>query len=277
MPYLTKSQLRAYEEDGFTIVDNIFDRDEIGAVEEAFRRIVRIFIDRAGQQDSNILSRIPPGEELDRGLIELAEHDRSCFDSVYDTIWMTPEFLRLVSKPQIQSCANELMASPESTPLYGYINRCRINLPSDERGTVDWHQEIFQTIPDTQFVQLWAPLVHDATREIGTIRLCVGSHKSRVPKPMWSENENGVSKTVFDAAVVDQFEQKSIELHRGQALFFSGRVLHRSGVNRSNKIRYSMVGIYHNIGDENFYPPKPSYAYRGPTPRDWFERLPSVY
>ena len=47
-----------------------------------------------------------------------------------------------------------------------------------------------------------------------------------------------------------------MELKLGQLLVFSSRLIHKSGDNTSNKVRYSLVGINRNIDNEVFSPPR---------------------
>ena len=47
-----------------------------------------------------------------------------------------------------------------------------------------------------------------------------------------------------------------MELKLGQLLFFDSRLIHRSGENISKEVRYSLVGINHNLDNEFFVPPR---------------------
>ena len=47
-----------------------------------------------------------------------------------------------------------------------------------------------------------------------------------------------------------------MELKLGQLLIFNSKLVHRSGDNDSKKVRYSLVGINHNIDNEFFSPPR---------------------
>ena len=159
----------------------------------------------------------------------------------------------------------------KDNPLYGYINRCRINLAKDSKAELDWHREIFQTIPRASFIQIWAPLIHNTNKKNGSLRIIPRSHIQILPKPKWASNKNLVSKVSYSSDVLHNFNAKDISLKLGQAIFFSGRLLHKSGQNNSNNPRYSVVGLYHNISDENFIPPKASFSYRGETPKEDFD------
>jgi len=274
MRRLVVRQVADFNRDGFVVVDGLFNPTEVEAFRKAVKRVIQHFLSRTKNRSSEALKEVQSDEELDLGLIRLAEYDRPAFDAVYDTIWQMPEFLRLVSKPVIQRIANQLMARGSAAPVYSFINRCRITLPGDARSQTGWHQEIFQTVPQSNFVQIWAPMIHDATIDMGPVTLCTGSHNKLTQKPEWRENTNGVSKMMFDSAVADRFDQIPMTLRLGQAAFFSGSLLHSSQPNLSTKVRYSMVGLFHDIEDPHFLPPKWNFSFRGNTPREWFDSLP---
>lgn len=275
MSYLTEEQIESFKENGFLVVDNFFSEEEISDFTEVARDVIRAQMERASRKSPEIFTDLAPGEEFDRGLILLTEFDREYLDSIYDTLWKTPEFLRLVSKRETEVLVNQLMGRKPNAPLYGFINRCRIALPKDAR--FDWHQEIFQTVPEAEFLQTWASLIHDASREAGAMQLCVGSHKAPKAKPAWRENANGVAKIFFDDEFADQFEQATMDLKLGQVVFFTGHIVHRSGENTSEKVRYSLVGLYHNVEDVHFDPPKLRFVYRKRTPKEYFDSLPPIY
>ena len=47
-----------------------------------------------------------------------------------------------------------------------------------------------------------------------------------------------------------------MELKVGQLLIFNSKLIHRSGNNVSNQVRYSLVGINHTLDNEFFVPPR---------------------
>lgn len=277
MSSLTNEHVCRFERDGFVVFDDIFNAREISAFKTVLGRVIRSSINRVSARMPGGFPAIASGDEVDQGLIGLANADRGVFDEIYDTIWQMPEFLRLVSKPVIERIANRLMDRDPVAPIYGFINRCRITLPGDEYSQTGWHQEIFQTVPGARFIQIWAPLVHAATPEMGPVTFCAGSHRVPMPKPSWRENANGVSKIIFDKTLADQFEQVSMTLKLGQAVFFDGKLLHGSRPNVSGQVRYSMVGLFHDVEDSNFVPLKWRFNYRDRSPKDYFDSLPDVY
>lgn len=189
----------------------------------------------------------------------------------YDALSYTPAFLRLASSRKTSMMANVFLGRNPFEPLYCFSNRCLIQMPGDDSRTYGWHQEAFYSIPNSRFVQTWAPLVSDTTRENGTIEVCVGSHKGGIVKQYWTEQEGRATQIIVDDELVANYEQRVMEMKLGQMMFFDSRLIHRSGKNTSGKPRYSLVGMYHAITPE-FKAPKPRFEYRGSTPRDWYNQ-----
>lgn len=187
----------------------------------------------------------------------------------YDALSYTPSFLRLASNRKTSMMANVLLGRNPFEPLYCFSNRCLIQMPNDESRTYGWHQEVFYSIPKSHFVQTWAPLVYDTTKENGTIEVLVGSHKEGIARQVWNEQEGRVTQIIVDDETVSKYEHRVIEMKVGQMMFFDSRLIHRSGQNTSDKPRYSMVGMYHAI-TKDFQAPKPRFEYRGQSPKEWY-------
>jgi len=273
MLQLNKDKIKEFKKKGYTVIDKIFTTKEMNTLSLSVKNILKYrfkSLKNNNEQFNSINSKIDVLKYLPQ---LISKNDRNAFDHILDTIYQTPEFMRMVSKEKIQNIANKLMNNNKDSPLYGYINKCRINLPQDEIATLGWHREIFQTIPRSNFIQIWAPLFFNSTSKNGALQFCEGSHLVNFPKPKWTSNKNGTSKIVFNDENTHNFKKIEMNLKVGQAVFFSGKLLHRSGNNISNLPRFSMVGLYHNIEDDNFIPPKAKFDYQGESPKDYFDSL----
>ena len=60
-----------------------------------------------------------------------------------------------------------------------------------------------------------------------------------------------LSLDVDTIRIFSRNEQKQIEMKLGQLLIFSSRLVHKSGINVSNQVRYSIVNMYHNLDNKN--------------------------
>lgn len=232
---LSAQQIADFDRDGFLVLEGFLPMAELGWFSREFKELQALSFDPAEQ---------------------------------YDISAQLASFLRIVSNPEIAYTVKQLL--PKSGPLYCFTNRCLVAPPHDDRRTYGWHQEVFYTIPNSRFIQSWAPLVEPSTRTNGTIEVCVGSHKAGIPKQDWIEGTGRATQIIVDPAVVAQYEQRAIEMRVGDLLLFDGRLFHRSGKNTSTRTRYSLVGMYHDAAHRGFRGPKPVFSYRGATPREYY-------
>jgi hypothetical protein len=191
---------------------------------------------------------------------------------LYDATAMLPEFLRIAFGRWLTSAVNDLLGRKRWAPLYGYMNRCLIQPPNDERRTYGWHQDVFYTVPHGRYIQVWAPLVHDTNTEHGAIELCPGSHSRGIARQAWKVEDGRNHQIVVDDDEVAKYRPVSVPLKLGQALLFDSRVIHRSGRNVSQETRYTMVGWYGDVSEPGFQVPIPRFDYRGISPIDHYKQ-----
>ena len=186
---LSPSQKESFYKNGFLIIDNFYTERELNDFKEAYRKLIISSLKKA-QLNSQFNLEDYLGKEFDDGMMKLEEIDHSYVADIYNTTFQMPEFLRLVGKSETTSCINQLLNKSSNEPLYTFTCRCRIDPPSDNRRTYGWHQEIFYSVPKSTFLQTWAPLIRNATKDMGTISICSESHKEGIPEQSWNEPES---------------------------------------------------------------------------------------
>ena len=268
---LSQKQLDEYKENGFTIVD-VFSKEELDEFKEGMRILIRASLHRATKVYPNVLEKVSVGQEFDLGMFLLEEIDHVYQSDIYDSVAFMPEFLRLCANKKKCAYIAQILGVPPTHPIYCSIIRCRINRPGLDKFSYGWHQELFHTIPESNFVQTFAPLIHDATSKIGALQIRVGSHKEIFKQDYESSgNEYIVAVMTIQKDLLEKYKVMSIEMKLGQAILFNGKLVHKSGTNKSQHMRYSMVGTYHDMFKPEFRPLKPESSFKGKTPEKWFK------
>ena len=95
-------------------------------------------------------------------------------------------------------------------------------------------------------VVVWIPLVN-VDRSLGALEVIPGSHKGGVLDADYVENYWQIKSKLLDEA---QF--LPMELNKGDALFFSTLLVHRSGANSTNSIRWSSQLRFNNLQEKTF-------------------------
>ena len=273
MSNLTKKNIVKFKKEGYLVLDNIISKKDIATFEITLNSIFKSKLNYLNINKSINIRNLNSKELINKFPKILAKNTREELDFLVETISQSLTFVRMTNNYKIQKIVNTLFNKESNNPLYGYINRFRINLPKDNIAELDWHREIFQTIPRANFIQIWAPLINDSSITNGALQIIPRSHNANLSLPKWETNKNGVSKVFYDKESIANKKILHMNLKLGQVLFFSGKTLHRSGNNQSKFSRFSMVGLYHDIDDPYFIPPNAHYTYRKETPKQYYQSL----
>ena len=255
-----------YDLHGFVIVKNVFKGEILEKFKAEYKKLVEINLFKSGA-----VCNLDHSEDnfISEGIKLLECIDHSWVAEIYDTSAMIPSFLEIISNMNTLRILQYLLRT--ESPLYPYTNRIRIDAPSDSRRTYGWHQETFYTIPKSSFVQTWAPLIYDVRVENGTISVADKSNAEGIPFQTWTEVDGGATQILIPDSTVEKYAQIQIEMNVGELLFFSGRLAHKSGDNVSERVRFSLVGMYHDPSVQSFRAPSIQFGHKHEDPRAYFD------
>ena len=261
---LTKKQLSHFLSKGYLVLDNFFTKKEISETNKQIEKVIQFYCFKNKIRFNNIHDALESLEKLNHDIVA----------EIYDTIASSSAFLRLQNKKQMQRTANQLLRKDAEDPLYVFKNRIRIDPPNDNRRTYGWHQEVFYTIPKSNFVQTWAPIISDTTIQNGTIELAPGTHLLGIPKQSWKSMPGCADQiTISHEEICGYCEPIQLEMKLGQVVFFSGKTFHRSGNNASKEHRFSMISMWHDIENVDFSTPRVEFNYRNQTPEEYYKQV----
>lgn len=106
------------------------------------------------------------------------------------------------------------------------------------------HQDAFSMDPSSDSVVVWIPLVN-VNKDLGALEIVPKSHKEGLV----------TVKSVEGLGVVEKYSDNdflSVELNAGDVLFFSSFLVHRSGNNITDSIRWSAHFRFNNLEDPYF-------------------------
>ena len=276
MKHLSDAQLAFFEEQGYIIVDDALPKDELDAVRRAIQRIIRFHIKKAQAQHAS-MPEIAEGREFSDGMAALDAVDHSHIAEIFDVLLSLPEGFRLTSRPQTTRMVNQLLGDDPEAPLFA-TQCCVLSfMPHDKDHWYWWHKDIFFTVPDSTFIQVWAPVVEDSTVELGTLKVCPKSHKAgwreQIDVPVAEDGRRSRYRYQVPESAVAKYEVIDVEMTPGQVLLFNPALIHRSGDNTSDTCRFTLLGFYHQIENERFRPLLLRQAYAGKTPDEYFAEL----
>lgn len=202
-------------------------------------------------------------DPLNSGLMKLNDirKDKSKLDSIqiiYNTIRKLPELFELITNEDLIKVVKRLSNLEdinENASPYIWEAFCRIDPPQDGTFDLKWHQESYFTLPNSNSVQLWAPIVNNINlEETGTISAISDSHKiGEIPHSIIRHNDNYVSESITPDKVEKYKDKNQIfSLNVGDVLLFHEHLIHRTINNQGSKVRYTMIANYSNPCLSNF-------------------------
>ncbi len=260
---------RNYENNGYHIEKNVISKD---IHKEIFYSYYDLGLSTIRRNKINLNFKAKKIEDLfypedikilDKLLLTIFKFNPNLIGEIYDTVSYSSTFLKLISNKKIESLTRELLDLKKYNTLYSVTHRIRIDPPKDERRTYGWHQEIFYTIPNTKFLQTWAPILRDTTAKNGTIEICPGSHKEGIAKAEWKEAKGKATQVLVDKNLVKKYKKTRLSMKVGDILFFDPHLFHKSGQNSTkDEIRFSLVGHWNDCSFRGFRAPLPFFKSR---------------
>lgn len=237
---LSQQQVDRYFEDGFLIVEDLFDPAELQPVMDEIAGIVDGLAGRlyaAGKirdthADKGFYDRLTALERQYKGAAVL----------VHINGWLGPQLARLWSAPRLLDIVEQFIG-PD---IAGHpVWNIRSKTPDTRLMTVPWHQDtayLGTGAEATLQPTAWIPFL-DANAVNGGLQVLRGGHKPGAVARHRLENSVGDKKSWYlyiDEAELPPGEIVTCEMKLGSVLFLNQLIPHRSLENRSDKIRWSV-------------------------------------
>jgi len=229
MPYyrITKQEIADYEKDGYIIVSNFLDKDEITkltkvAFEDTSIREYAIDLNDTTGKKTKLTSWYIPGNDV-FGQLTKSRRIVQTVDKLLD------------KNGDVCHFHSKLM---QKEPRVG--------------GAWEWHQDYGYwyknefLFPDQMISVMIA--ITNATKENGCLQVIKGSHKMGRLEHGFSGEQVGASQHYVDLAL-KTMDLEYVEINAGDALFFHSNLLHRSEANLSDKPRWSLISCYNRSGN----------------------------
>jgi hypothetical protein len=258
---LTAAQIDEFRETGLLVLRDFYSPQlDIYPIQASIYEVIGQVMMRHGLADRREAFR---GDNFDAGYADLLASDRTWAGEVYDAVKQIPAFVRLVAHPTNEALLRQLR--PGSVPgLAAGGSGIRIDNPHEDRFRTHWHQEYPSQLRSLDGLVMWSPLV-PITAAIGPVNFCLGSHKEG-PKPVFTVDPNDKTKIGAyalilkdEAALLSKYAATPLLCEPGDLLVVDFLLLHSSGVNRSDRSRWSMQFRYFNFAD----PTGRSYGWKG--------------
>ena len=247
-----------FRENGYFIAKSIISEKKINAVLET---IFRIYFKYNPSSKLRDLQEPWNSDLFHEEIIKFRKSDPKRFSLLYDSTQTSASVMELLTSELIAKYSANLLDT-KNNELCITEGMIRMDAPGDKRNIAGWHQEI--SYLRNNGLVIWIPL-SDITPDLGPLQVCPKSHNEGELKVVQNKNLPGDVSTVSVDEVEPEYIAKysimDVEIKKGDVLFFDTELFHRSGVNTSNRIRFSCQ-IRHAINTaEDFVPFRQTKTY----------------
>ena len=243
-----------YNKNGYSVLRNIVPHGRIDALLENIYKLYRKY-----STDTELDKLESPWKSglFHKKLIEFRKEEPKLFGAIYDSLKTSLTLTQLVSDDVIvDNVAKFLKVEPGDVSISEPM--CRLDVPDDKRNALEWHQErsfFPQNRDGLHSLVCWIPLT-DVTEEMGAIHISPESHTSGLLVPTQNEKKSELSTRQISVPeeYVKKYEDLVVTVHVGDVVFFNMLLFHRSGVNISDKIRFSVQSRFHTATADDFIP-----------------------
>jgi ectoine hydroxylase-related dioxygenase (phytanoyl-CoA dioxygenase family) len=239
MPHLpfTADEIARFHADGFVIVPNLLDADEIALLRDIARADQELTRDAGSRADG------------EGGAVKLVVRNELPEDTIYGA---------LVRSARIVTAMEQLFGDE----VYHYHHKMILK-EARVGGAWAWHQDYGYWYSNGC---LWPDMgscmiaVDAATRANGCLQVVRGSHRlGRIEHGKVGDQTGADPERV--AEIVQRLETVYVEMEPGSAVFFHGNTLHRSDQNKSDHPRWAFICCYNTRHNDPYKDSKhPRYS-----------------
>tara|TARA_B100000965_G_C19561290_1_gene744609 strand:+ start:103 stop:888 length:786 start_codon:yes stop_codon:yes gene_type:complete len=164
----------------------------------------------------------------------------------FRTVSLTSTFNDLYTDNILKELAGNLLKTNKLNLIIAEP-QLRIDEPNDKSFVLDWHQDAahYAQDPTGKNSLVFNITVQKITEEMGSVKLKVGSHKKGIYK---FSNLKKIKKSKVLQLMPNKknlknnnFKTTFLNSNPGDIIIYDMRLLHKSGINSSNKIRLSVI------------------------------------
>jgi len=262
---IKKNDRDFYNQNGFLILRNILKANDISRIKELSRLLINVFENLSSQRirdTENIVNKNLKDSRFTSLMFELRSQQPDIFSILYDTIQMSTKLASIANSSTILNVTSSLLDTDPNS-LASYNHMMRMDFPSDQRNSYGWHQDSpynYSNISGENALVVWFPLL-DVNKKNGTLRVKPGSHLEGIHPTSFSHKHGGSRQLLVPDEVVKKYKTIDLDMNFGDVLISNNNLVHSSGNNNSDDIRYTIVTRIHKILSEDFIPGRVSFNY----------------
>ena len=223
----------------FIIKKNILKKDTVKKFFQTFLSLTLFHGTKFFKKNSNYKNW--DDTDLIRSLILLRKNNPKKFSAIYDDIQKTVAIKKILVENKLDVIAAKFLGVNSKTIIL-YNSFLRIDLPNDYKNNLPWHQDP-QLNKNNKFdaCTIWCPLV-DIDDKIGPLQVLLGTDKKKYPSDKRNRLNEDISKKI-----ILKHKLKEIKIMKNSGFLYKNLLVHKSGLNKSNRIRFVLVFHFNKI------------------------------
>ena len=220
---LTQDQIDHYHDQGYVLVGGIFDDDELDRMEPAFDAIIERRLARGTDLD---ITWTGDWNKPFGSMQTLLTHDVQAYSAQWARVLLHERFTATMADligPNVQLHHTKLFQKPPETG-----------------GAFPMHQDCPYFPHEKHSMMACTIHLTDTDEQMGCLRVWPGSHKLG-PLPVHKEPHGGSQYQYLDPAEYPIDRATACPAQRGDVLFFSYLTIHGSDLNRSDRVRKTVL------------------------------------
>lgn len=239
---LSSTQIQTFQDQGYLVVPQVVPLPDLDPMINVISHVVDRQADRLHTEGKIAdLCRQAPFDERWWRILQQFGGQNEMYG--WHTTVFSQALFNLITHPAVLNVVGSLT---EGEIQFNGDFWARPKLPAEKLTTLPWHQDSAY-MPDTEHhthLTVWMPLV-DVYPENGTLQFIPGSHRLGLKPHHRIEGE--VFKSPTDDPAASHAGVDSLEMKVGDLVIFHNLVFHRSLINRTGSIRWSVDFRYSQI------------------------------
>ena len=185
----------------------------------------------------------------------LLRKNKKTFSSIYKSIQISNELKKVPFENNLQKIASNYLKVNEKNLSIRDI-QLRMDFPNDSRNSYGWHQDNAYdefNLNSKNGVILWIPLV-DTNKDNGALVIKKGSQYSsfNCSKRISKGDDYNSEQILVKPKYLKKYRDAHIDVRKNNCLATYSGIFHKSGVNLSSHIRFTLIVRYNNQLSKDF-------------------------
>ena len=238
-----KIEREQFNRDGFVLLRGFLDKNTVAEIYREAREIFAVQIEHVTGRKVDIDDR----DAFENAMFAFFEKDFDAFVNTGKTVQHSFSLHRLAVSEKIENVLKDLGIEK---PVIGARPAMQFNSRFLAKGgskhwKLDAHQDWRTGQGSLDSTVIWFPMV-DAGVDLGALQVIPGSHTGGLMEASTSGYQGGITADLK----TEDFVQTEFEI--GDMLVFSSFLVHQSGNNVTNNIRWSVQLRYNNLSEPTF-------------------------